>query len=135
MGIRSYRSSTAGTRNRSISEFMEIIKSKPEKKLTSNFSQRKGRNNRGVITCRHRGGGHKRLYRTIDFKRDKKGIKGTILNIQYDPNRNARIALVSYTDGEKRYIIHPRGVIIGDMILSGLNAPIFPGNTLPLSAV
>ncbi len=135
MGIRSYRAYTPGTRNRSVSEFTEINKSNPEKKLTSKFSRNQGRNNRGVITSRHRGGGHKRLYRQIDFRREKKGIDGTILTIEYDPNRNARICLTSYQDGDKRYTLHPRGVIVGNKILSGPDAPIVPGNALPLSAV
>jgi large subunit ribosomal protein L2 len=135
MGIRSYRAYTPGTRNRSVSEFTEINKSNPEKSLTSKFSRNQGRNNRGVITSRHRGGGHKRLYRQIDFRREKKGIDGTILTIEYDPNRNARICLTSYKDGEKRYTLHPRGVVIGSQILSGPDASIIPGNALPLSAV
>lgn len=135
MGIRLYRAYTPGTRNRSVSEFTEISRSRPEKSLTSKISQHQGRNNRGIITSRHRGGGHKRLYRDIDFRRDKKGIDGTILSIEYDPNRNARICLISYTDGEKRYILHPRGVIVGNKILSSRDAPIIPGNALPLSAV
>lgn len=135
MGIRSYRAYTPGTRNRSVSEFTEINKSNPEKSLTSKFSRNQGRNNRGVITSRHRGGGHKRLYRQIDFRREKKGIDGTILTIEYDPNRNARICLTSYEDGDKRYTLHPRGVIVGNKILSGPDAPIVPGNALPLSAV
>lgn len=135
MGIRLYRAYTPGTRNRSVSEFTEISKSRPEKSLTSKFSQHQGRNNRGIITSRHRGGGHKRLYRDIDFRRDKKEIDGTILTIEYDPNRNARICLTSYKDGEKRYILHPRGVFVGNKILSSPDAPIVPGNALPLSAV
>jgi len=135
MGIRSYRAYTPGTRNRSVSEFTEISKSRPNKSLTSKFSRNQGRNNRGIITSRHRGGGHKRLYRQIDFRRNKIAIDGTILTIEYDPNRNARICLTSYIDGEKRYILHPRGVLIGNRISSGSDVPITPGNTLPLSAV
>lgn len=135
MGIRSYKAYTPGTRNRSVSQFEEIVQAKPEKQLTSGQHRKKGRNNRGVITSRHRGGGHKRLYRHIDFKRDKYGMLGRIVSIEYDPNRNARICLISYQDGEKRYILHPRGISIGDQILSDTNAPISPGNALPLSAV
>lgn len=134
MGIRSYRAYTPGTRNRSVSEFTELTTSRPEKGLTSNFSKHQGRNNRGIITSRYKGGGHKRLYRNIDFRRDKKGIEGTILTIEYDPNRNARICLTSYEDGEKRYILYSRGLIIGSKVLSGSDAPIMPGNALPLSA-
>lgn len=134
MGIRSYKAYTPGTRNRSVSQFEEIVQSNPEKQLTSGQHRKKGRNNRGVITSRHRGGGHKRLYRHIDFKRDKYGMLGRIVSIEYDPNRNARICLISYQDGEKRYILHPRGISIGDQILSDKHAPILPGNALPLSA-
>jgi large subunit ribosomal protein L2 len=133
MGIRSYKAYTPGTRNRSVSQFEEIIQIKPEKKLTSGQSRRKGRNNRGIITSRHRGGGHKRLYRYIDFRRNKQGIIGEIQTIEYDPNRKARICLTQYADGEKRYILQPRGIRIGDEILSSPDAPIVAGNTLPLT--
>lgn len=95
----------------------------------------KGRNARGIITVRHRGGGHKRLYRKIDFRRNEKDISGRIVTIEYDPNRNAYICLIHYGDGEKRYILHPRGAIIGDTIVSGTEVPISMGNALPLSAV
>lgn len=133
MGIRFLQAYTPGTRNRSVSDFSELSnESKPEKSLTLSLHRPKGRNNRGVITCRHRGGGHKRLYRQIDFRRDKIGVLAKVLKIEYDPNRNARIALLSYEDGEKRYIIHPRGLNIGDIIQSDLNAPILIGNSLPL---
>jgi large subunit ribosomal protein L2 len=149
MGIRFLRSMTPGTRNRSVSDFSEIRLQKdlslnqrgatthkrgpsPEKSLTYSLHRAKGRNNRGVITCRHRGGGHKRLYREIDFQRDKTGIQGKVLTIEYDPNRNARIALVRYLDGEKRYILHSRGLSVGDVILSDIDAPIQAGNALPL---
>jgi len=134
MSIRSYKAYTPGTRNRSVSKFEEITQITPNKNLTVGQQRSKGRNNRGIITNRHRGGGHKRLYRYIDFKRDKQEILGTILTIEYDPNRNARICLIEYTDGEKKYILHPRGLRIGDQILSGSDVPIFYGNTLPLSA-
>jgi large subunit ribosomal protein L2 len=135
MGIRSYRAYTPGTRNRSVSEFKEINTSNPEKSLISKISRNQGRNNRGVITSRHRGGGHKRLYRIIDFKRNKIGVEGIIKTIEYDPNRNARICLINYNDGDKRYILYPRGVTIGSQIVSGPDAPILSGNALPLSAV
>nr|YP_004581373.1 ribosomal protein L2 [Schizomeris leibleinii]AEH05387.1 ribosomal protein L2 [Schizomeris leibleinii] len=132
MGIRFLRSYTPGTRNRSVSDFNEITTNKPEKGLTFSYHQSKGRNNRGIITCRHRGGGHKRLYRNIDFQRDKTGIQAQVISIEYDPNRNARIALVRYQDGEKRYILQPRGLKIGDTIISDVDAIIQNGNTLPL---
>ena len=131
MGIRFLQAYTPGTRNRSVSDFSELSnESKPEKSLTLSLHRPKGRNNRGVITCRHRGGGHKRLYRQIDFRRDKIGVLAKVLKIEYDPNRNARIALLGYEDGEKRYIIHPRGLNIGYIIQSDLNAPILIGNSL-----
>ena len=133
MGIRSYKAYTPGTRNRSVSQFEEIIQIKPEKKLTYGQHRQKGRNNRGIITSRHRGGGHKRLYRQIDFRRNKQGIIGEIQTIEYDPNRKARICLTQYSDGEKRYILQPRGIRIGDQILASPDAPIVAGNTLPLT--
>jgi large subunit ribosomal protein L2 len=134
MGIRFLQAYTAGTRNRSVSDFSELTekKSLPEKTLTISLQRSKGRNNRGIITCRHRGGGHKRLYRQIDFRRDKIGVTAKVIRIEYDPNRNSRIALLRYDDGEKRYIIHPRGLNFGDIIQSDLNAPILIGNSLPL---
>jgi large subunit ribosomal protein L2 len=134
MGIRFLQAYTAGTRNRSVSDFSELTdkKSAPEKTLTVSLQRSKGRNNRGIITCRHRGGGHKRLYRQIDFRRDKIGVTAKVVRIEYDPNRNSRIALLRYEDSEKRYIIHPRGLNIGDIIQSDLNAPILIGNSLPL---
>lgn len=136
MAIRFYKTYTPSTRNRSlVSGFEEIVRTRPEKNLTYGFTFKKGRNNRGIITSRHRGGGHKRLYRQIDFRRNKEDISGKIVTIEYDPNRNAYICLVHYEDGEKKYILHPRGVKIGDTIVSGPKAPISIGNTLPLSAV
>nr|AIT94601.1 ribosomal protein L2 [Chlorosarcina brevispinosa] len=132
MGIRFYRAYTPGTRNRSVSDFNEITHSKPEKSLTSWRHRSKGRNNRGIITSRHLGGGHKRLYRQIDFKRDKVGIPAKVATIEYDPNRNARIALLHYIDGEKRYILYPRGLKLGDILISDINAPLLKGNSLPL---
>ena len=132
MGIRFLKPFTPSTRNRSVSDFSEISQTRPEKSLTSSVHRSKGRNNRGVITCRHRGGGHKRLYREIDFRRDKIGMSAKVMTVEYDPNRNARIALVRYEDGEKRYILQPRGLQVGDTILSDLQAPILVGNALPL---
>lgn len=135
MNIRLYKSYTPGTRNRALSGFSEITKPKPEKSLIKKNHRNKGRNNRGVITIRHRGGGHKRRYRLIDFKRNKYGIKGTVVSIEYDPNRNARIALIHYKDGEKRYILHPKNLNVGDSILAGSGSPLKIGNSLPLSEI
>ena len=135
MAIRLYRAYTPGTRNRSVPKFEEIVKSKPQKKLTYKKHFKQGRNNRGIITSRHRGGGHKRLYRIIDFRRNKENISGKIKTIEYDPNRNTYICLTNYEDGEKKYILYPRGIQIGDIIISGRKSPISIGNTLPLSAV
>jgi large subunit ribosomal protein L2 len=135
MTIRFYKSYTPGTRNRALSAFSDITKSKPEKSLLQNNHRSKGRNNRGVITIRHRGGGHKRLYRLIDFKRNKNGIEGSVAAIEYDPNRNARIALINYLDGEKRYILEPKNLNVGDRIISGVGSPLNIGNTLPLSEI
>jgi large subunit ribosomal protein L2 len=135
MSIRLYKSYTPGTRNRALSAFSEITKSKPEKSLIRKNQRNKGRNNRGVITIRHRGGGHKRLYRLIDFKRNKYGVEGIVAAIEYDPNRNARIALINYLDGEKRYILEPKNLNVGDRILSGSGSPLNIGNTLPLGEI
>ena len=135
MSIRFYKSYTPGTRNRALSAFSEITKSKPEKSLIRKNHRTKGRNNRGIITIRHRGGGHKRLYRLIDFKRNKNGIEGIVASIEYDPNRNARIALINYIDGEKRYILHPKNLNVGDRIISGSGSPLSIGNTLPLEEI
>jgi large subunit ribosomal protein L2 len=133
MSIRLYKSYTPGTRNRALSSFEEITKSKPEKSLIKKNHRNKGRNNRGVITIRHRGGGHKKRYRIIDFKRNKYGIEGVVAAIEYDPNRSSRIALIYYKDGEKRYILHPKGLKVSDIILAGSNSPLTVGNTLPLA--
>ena len=132
MSIRLYKSYTPGTRNRALSSFSEITKATPEKSLIRKNHRNKGRNNRGVITVRHRGGGHKRLYRLIDFKRNKYGIEGIVAAIEYDPNRNARIALIHYKDGEKRYILQPKNLNVGNTIVSGSGSPLSIGNTLPL---
>ncbi len=135
MTIRLYKSYTPGTRNRVLSDFSEITKSKPEKSLIRKNHRSKGRNNRGVITIRHRGGGHKRLYRLIDFKRNKINIEGRVVSIEYDPNRNARIALIHYSDGEKRYILQPKNLKVGDSIYSGSNISFNIGNSMPLAEI
>ena len=135
MSIRLYKSYTPGTRNRALSGFNEITKTKPEKSLLKKNHRNKGRNNRGVITIRHRGGGHKRQYRVIDFKRNKTNIEGRIVGIEYDPNRNARIALIHYLDGEKKYILHTKNLNIGDKIFSGSNISISIGNSMPLEEI
>lgn len=133
MAIHLYKTSTPSTRNGAVDS---QVKSNPRNNLI--YGQHhcsKGRNARGIITAGHRGGGHKRLYRKIDFRRNEKDIYGRIVTIEYDPNRNAYICLIHYGDGEKRYILHPRGAIIGDTIVSGTEVPISMGNALPLSAV
>jgi len=135
MSIRFYKSYTPGTRNRALSTFSEITKDKPEKSLLQKNHRTKGRNNRGIITIRHRGGGHKKRYRMIDFKRKKYGIKGIVASIEYDPNRNARIALIHYTDGEKQYILHPNNLNVGDIIFSGSASSLKIGNSLPLEEI
>ncbi|MEL6247077.1 MAG: 50S ribosomal protein L2 [Cyanobacteria bacterium J06648_16] len=135
MGIRSYRPMTPGTRERSVSDFSEITRSKPEKSLTKSVHRAKGRNNRGVITCRHRGGGHKRLYRIIDFRRNKFEVPAEVVSVEYDPNRNARISLLQYEDGEKRYILHPAGLAVGATVVSGPDSPLEVGNALPLHKI
>lgn len=135
MSIRLYKSYTPGTRNRALSDFNEITKKKPEKTLIRKNHRCKGRNNRGIITIRHRGGGHKRRYRLIDFKRNKIGIQGIVTSIEYDPNRNARISLINYIDGEKRYILHPKNLNIGDSICSGSGIKLNIGNSLPLKEI
>ena len=135
MGIRLYKSYTPGTRNRALSSFTEITTDKPEKTLIQKNHRKKGRNNRGVITIRHRGGGHKRKYRIIDFKREKYNVEATVLSIEYDPNRNSRIALICYKDGEKKYILHPNRLKVGDIICSGRSIPLNIGNSLPLDEI
>ncbi|MBP0029890.1 50S ribosomal protein L2 [Roseofilum reptotaenium CS-1145] len=132
MGIRSYKPYTSSTRQQSVSDFAEITKDRPEKSLIKKNHRVKGRNNRGVITCRHRGGGHKRRYRLVDFRRNKFNVPAKVAAIEYDPNRNARLALLFYTDGEKRYILHPRGLAVGTTVISGENVPIEVGNCMPL---
>ncbi|MCX7595718.1 MAG: 50S ribosomal protein L2, partial [Fischerella sp.] len=124
MGTRSYRPYTPSTRQVTISDFSEITKTEPEKSLTKSIHRAKGRNNQGRITSRFRGGGHKRLYRIIDFKRNKRDIPATVTAIEYDPNRNARIALLEYQDGEKRYILQPNGMKVGTTVIASPDAPI-----------
>ena len=135
MAIRLYKVSTPGTRNRTVSTFDEISKQKPEKSLIKYIHYSKGRNNRGVITSGNKGGGHKKKYRLIDFKRNKINILAQVAAIEYDPNRNTRIALLHYIDGIKKYILHPRSLRIGQFIQSGPNSPIEVGNALPLEKI
>jgi len=135
MGIRELKPVTPGSRFASRSDFSEITKSTPEKSLTTALRKTGGRNNNGRITTRHRGGGHRRRYRIIDFKRNKFGVPGTVFAIEYDPNRSANIALIHYADGEKRYILAPVGLKVGDQIVSGEEAPLKTGNALPLAKI
>lgn len=132
MSIKVYKPTTPGRRFMSGYTFEEITKTEPEKSLVVSLKKKGGRNNLGRVTMRHRGGGHKRLYRIIDFKRNKIGVPGKIAAIEYDPNRSARIALVHYVDGEKRYILAPVGLAVGDTIMAGPDADIKPGNALKL---
>jgi len=132
MGLKSYKPTSAGRRLMTVSDFAEITKSKPEKKLTKAIRKTGGRNVHGHITTRHMGGGHKRRYRVIDWKRNKDGVPAKVASVEYDPNRTARIALLHYKDGEKRYIIAPLGLKPGDVIMSGPQADILPGNALPI---
>lgn len=132
MAVKFYRPTSPGRRDMSVSTFEEVTRTKPERSLVVPLKSKAGRNNRGVITVRHRGGGHKRRYRIIDFRRDKFNVSGRVESIEYDPNRSARIALVVYEDGEKRYIIAPVGLGVGDIVMSGPDAEIRPGNALPI---
>ena len=132
MAIKKYKPTTNGRRNMSVLTFDEITTNKPEKSLLAPLSKKAGRNNHGQITVRRHGGGHKRKYRIIDFKRTKDGIPGRVATIEYDPNRSANIALINYADGEKRYIIAPKGLKVGMQIESGANADIKIGNALPI---
>jgi large subunit ribosomal protein L2 len=135
MGIRRYKPTSAGRRNMSVSTFEEITKKRPEKSLLEPIRKSGGRNNRGRLTTRHRGGGTKRAYRVIDFKRNKHGIPARVTAIEYDPNRSSRIALLSYSDGEKRYILAPLGLNVGDTVMSGPEADIRVGNAMPLRTI
>ncbi|MBC7189396.1 50S ribosomal protein L2 [Candidatus Aerophobetes bacterium] len=135
MPIKIYKPTTPGRRHQTGYTFSEITKKEPEKSLTVDIKKAPGRNNQGRITSRHRGGGVKKKYRIIDFKRDKDGIPAKVMSIEYDPYRSARIALLQYADGEKRYIIAPQGLKVGDEVMSGENAPVKCGNALPLAKI
>jgi large subunit ribosomal protein L2 len=135
MGIRQFKPVTSGTRFRMVSDFAEVTKTEPERALVEPIKKAGGRNNKGHITTRWRGGGHKRRYRKIDFRRDKPGIPARVTAVEYDPNRTCRIALLTYADGEKRYILHPRGLAVGDTVVSGPGSDIKVGNALPLFEV
>jgi large subunit ribosomal protein L2 len=135
MAIRICKANTPGTRTRVISTFDDITKTTPERTLIGRNHRRKGRNTSGRITIRHRGGGHKRTYRIIDFKRDKQNIVGKVHSIEYDPNRNTRIALIHYVDGEKRYILCPENLNVGFSVQSGTDVPVQAGNSLPIANI
>ena len=135
MAVKSFKPYSAGRRFMTVASFDEITAEKPEKSLTERLTKKGGRNQQGKLTVRHQGGGHKRLYRIIDFKRTKDGIPATVASIEYDPNRSARIALLNYADGEKRYILAPNGLKVGDKVESGENADIKVGNALPLKDI
>ena len=135
MAIRQFKPVTKGTRFRSVSDFAEITRSTPEKSLVEPLRKTGGRDNHGHIAMRRRGGGHKRMYRRIDFKRNKTGMTAVVREIEYDPNRSARIALVEYADGEKRYMLHPKGLAVGDSVVAGTGSDIRVGNAMPLAEV
>ncbi|MGE5591443.1 MAG: 50S ribosomal protein L2 [Bacillota bacterium] len=135
MGIKKFKPTSAGRRQMTVPTFEEVTKTRPEKSLVERLKKNAGRNSYGRITTRHQGGGHKRLYRVIDFKREKDGVPGKVVSIEYDPNRTARIALINYADGEKRYILAPLGLAVGDTVVSGPEADIKPGNALPLQNI
>lgn len=135
MGIRQFKPVTKGTRFRSVSDFSEITRTTPEKSLLEPLKKSGGRDNHGHVAMRRRGGGHKRMYRIIDFKRNKAGVTGVVKEIEYDPNRSARIALVEYADGEKRYMLHPKGMAVGDTVVAGPGSDIRVGNAMPLAEV
>jgi large subunit ribosomal protein L2 len=135
MPVKKYKPTSPGRRGMSVSGFSEITKSKPEKSLLRPLPKKAGRNNQGRITTRHQGGGHKRQYRLIDFKRNKYGVPAAVASIEYDPNRSARIALLQYADGEKRYILAPNGLKVGDAIMSGPDADVKLGNALPIANI
>jgi large subunit ribosomal protein L2 len=135
MPIKAYKPTSPGRRFQTVQTFDDITTNEPHKPLVENLHRSGGRNNHGELTSWWRGGGHKRLYRIIDFKRDKKDIPGKVSTIEYDPNRSARIALVTYADGEKRYILQPLGLKVGDAVIAGDNVDILPGNALPLKNI
>jgi large subunit ribosomal protein L2 len=135
MGLKKYKPTSPGRRFQSVSDFKEITRTEPEKSLCEPLPRKGGRNNNGRITTRHQGGGHKRQYRRIDFKRNKDTVPAKVASIEYDPNRSARIALLHYADGEKRYILAPKGLNVGDTVVNGPGADIKPGNALPLADI
>ena len=135
MGLKSYKPTSSARRHMTVADFAEITKAKPEKKLTKTVKRTGGRNNHGHITTRHIGGGHKRRYRIIDWRRDKDGVPAKVAAIEYDPNRTSRLALLHYKDGEKRYILAPIGVAVGDVLMSGEAVDIRPGNSLPVKSI
>ena len=135
MAIKIYKPYTPGSRNKTSLDFSGLTKIEPEKSLLVSNHRAKGRNNQGKITIRHKGGGHKRRYRLIDFKRNKLDIQGRVVSIEYDPNRNANISLIAYEDGEKRYILHPETLKVGDFVTAGKNTTIQVGNSLPLDSI
>src|SRR5258705_8535254 len=135
MALRKFRPLTPTQRFRTVARFDEVTREGPEKGLTEHLPKKGGRDNRGHISAWQRGGGHKRLYRVIDFKRDKRGVPAKVAHIEYDPNRNARIPLLHYADGEKRYIIAPQQLRVGDTVTAGADSEVKPGNAMPLSVV
>lgn len=135
MGLKKYKPTSPGRRFQSVSDFSEITRTTPEKSLLEPLPKKGGRNNNGRITTRHQGGGHKRRYRVIDFKRNKDDVPAKVATIEYDPNRSARIALLHFADGEKRYILAPKGLKVGDVVMNGPEADIRPGNSLPLADI
>jgi large subunit ribosomal protein L2 len=135
MGIKKYKPTSPGRRGMSGADFAEVTKTTPEKALLGDWKRSGGRNSTGRMTMRRRGGGHKRRYRMVDFKRDKAGVPATVAAIEYDPNRSARLALLNYADGEKRYILAPNGISVGDVVETGPGSDIKPGNALPLANV
>jgi len=135
MGIRQYKPVTPGRRFASVSDFADVTKTTPEKSLVKRISRKGGRNNQGKITARHRGGGARKLYRIIDFKRNKHDIPATVAAVEYDPNRSARIALLHYADGEKRYILAPKGIVVGETVMSGERVEPKVGNAMPLENI
>jgi len=135
MAIRKHKPTSAGRRNSSVQDFSDLAKKRPEKSLVERISRNGGRNNQGRITARHRGGGHRRLYRVVDFKRDKDGVAGKVVAVEYDPNRSARLALVHYADGDKRYILAPDGLKVGEVVESGERVEPRTGNCMPLATM
>jgi large subunit ribosomal protein L2 len=135
MGVRQFRPTSAGTRLRSVADFAELTRAEPEAGLVEPLPKRGGRNAKGHVTTRYRGGGHKRRYRRIDFRRAKPGIPARVSHVEYDPNRTARIALLTYADGEKRYILHPKGLQVGDTVVAGPGSDTRNGNALPLAEI